>query len=139
ITQEAFKAAADANRFPEYGKPWQAKKLYLNSMGGQPQAGGQPVAAAQQPPGISINVGEFDFALGRSYNEIAMEGRSLHRSQSQGTAQEKGPRTTRLQLVNKTVAVSDTADLFAGTLHKLADLAQLEPALSADLGQLQQR
>src|SRR5437667_141169 len=34
ITQEAFKAAADPNRFPEYGKPWQAKKLYLNVGGG---------------------------------------------------------------------------------------------------------
>src|SRR5439155_1186279 len=152
ITQEAFKAAADPSRFPEYGKPWQAKKLYLNSMRGGPQQGGgqrqgggqqtgdgQQPAGAQPPPGISINVGEYDAALGRSYNEIAMEGSSLHRSQSQGTAQEKGPRTTRLQLVGKSIAVADTADLFAGTLHKLPDLAQLEPELSADLHQLQQR
>jgi LmbE family N-acetylglucosaminyl deacetylase len=34
ITQEAFKAAADPARFPEFGKPWQAKKLYLNGGGG---------------------------------------------------------------------------------------------------------
>src|SRR5438105_11043721 len=33
ITQEAFKAAADPSRFPEYGTAWQAKKLYLNGMG----------------------------------------------------------------------------------------------------------
>src|SRR5437867_12185072 len=33
VTQEAFKVAADPARFPEYGKPWQAKKLYLNGMG----------------------------------------------------------------------------------------------------------
>src|SRR5262245_41409945 len=44
VTQEAFKAAADPSRFPEYGKPWQAKKLYLNSM------------ARDQQGGISINV-----------------------------------------------------------------------------------
>src|SRR5216117_3254544 len=79
ITQEAFKVAADPSRFPEYGKPWQAKKLYLNSQGGQQggqrQGGGQRQEGGQQPPGISINVGEFDFALGQSYNEIAMEGR----------------------------------------------------------------
>src|SRR5213596_3717324 len=142
ITQEAFRVAADPSRFPEYRKPWQAKKLYLNSQGGQQQGGGQRGQRQEggpQPPGISINVGEFDFALGRSYNEIAMEGRSLHRSQSQGTAQEKGPRTTRLQLVGKSIAVADNADLFAGTVLKLQDLAQLEPALSADLHQLQQR
>src|SRR4029079_5546168 len=76
VTQEAFKAAADPALYPEYGKPWQARKLYLN--GGM--RGGQGA-------GITVNVGEFDLALGRSYSEIAAEGRSLHRSQSQGAAQ----------------------------------------------------
>src|SRR5262245_2542629 len=92
VTQEALKAAADPNRFPEYGAPWQAKKLYLNAMAGAQGA-------------VSINTGEFDPALGRSYGEIAAEGRSLHRSQAQGTAQNRGPSTTGLQLVQKTVDV----------------------------------
>jgi LmbE family N-acetylglucosaminyl deacetylase len=130
VTQEAFKVAADAGRFPEYGRPWQAKKLYLNSQGGQ-QSG--------QQRGIIVSVGEYDLALGRSYHQIAMEGRSLHRSQSQGAAQDAGPRSTRLQLVNKSITVADDANLFAGTIHKLPDIAQLEPGLSADLTQLQQR
>src|SRR5215510_2473857 len=124
ITQEAFKVAADASRFPEYGKPWQAKKLYLNGGMGNEQ---------NPPPGLSINVGEFDPALGRSYNQIASEGRSLHRSQAQGSAQEAGPRQTRLQLVQKTVTVADDAPLFAGVLYKLPDLAQLDPGLAANL------
>src|SRR5262252_1158541 len=51
ITQEAFKVAADPSRFPEYGKPWQAKKLYLNGMG-------------NEQTGIAINVGQFDPDLG---------------------------------------------------------------------------
>src|SRR5207247_1731904 len=96
ITQEAFKAAADPSRFPEYGKPWQAKKLYLNGMGN-----------ANDPMGVEINTGEFDSALGRSYGEIAAEGRSLHRTQAQGSAQERGPRTTRIQLVQKAIDVVD--------------------------------
>jgi LmbE family N-acetylglucosaminyl deacetylase len=75
VSQEAFKAAADPNRFPEYGKPWQVKKLYINGMGGGGQGGGGQ-------GGLAINVGEFDPALGRSYAEIAAEGRSLHRSQA---------------------------------------------------------
>ena len=37
ITQEAFKAAADPGRYPEYGKPWQAKKLYLGGGRGNDQ------------------------------------------------------------------------------------------------------
>jgi len=126
ITREAFRAAADPNRFAEYGKPWQAKKLYLN-------------AAAGGPASVTINVGEFDAALGRSYNEIAAEGRSLHRSQSQGAAQERGPRMVGLQAADKTIDIEETADLFAGVLHRLPDLAQLAPDLSNDLAQLEQR
>src|SRR5262249_28532660 len=77
ITQEAFRAAGDPARFPEYGKPWQAKKLYLNAGGGGGGAGGQGNGQGQNntppPVTIAINTGEFDPALGRSYGEIAAE------------------------------------------------------------------
>src|SRR5678816_1468030 len=64
LTQEAFKAAADPARFPEYGRPWQAKKLYLNA-GGAGQANTQAQASAPPPPvTISVNTGQFDLALG---------------------------------------------------------------------------
>jgi LmbE family N-acetylglucosaminyl deacetylase len=122
MTQEAFKAAADPARFPEYGRPWQAKKLYLNA-GGAGQANTQAQASAPPPPvTISVNTGQFDLALGRSYSEIAAEGRSLHRSQGQGSVQNRGPSNTSLQLVQKSVDVADSADLFAGVLYKLPDL-----------------
>src|SRR6516162_820107 len=124
ITQEAFKVAADPNRFPEYGKPWQAKKLYLNGGMGNNQ---------QNQQGIAINVGEFDTALGRSYSQIASEGRSLHRSQAQGSAQNAGPSQTRIQLVQKSIDVADNAPRFSGVLYKLPDLAQLDPGLAASL------
>jgi LmbE family N-acetylglucosaminyl deacetylase len=168
ITQEAFKAAADPKLYPEYGKPWQAKKLYLNGGGrggqgqgqgqgqaqgrgqapGQGQAQGQAQGRGQvqgqapaqpQPAGITINVGEFDLALGRSYSEIAAEGRSLHRSQSQGAAQNKGPSTTSLQLVQKSVDVADTAALFDGVIYKIKDLSQLDASITADVTDLQTR
>jgi LmbE family N-acetylglucosaminyl deacetylase len=130
ITQEAFKVAADPSRYPEYGKPWQAKKLYLNGGMGNEQ---------NPPPGPSINVGEFDPALGRSYSQVASEGRSLHRSQAQGSAQDPGPRQTRLQLVQNTINSTVDAPLFQGVLYKLPDLAQLEPALEPRLADLEQR
>jgi LmbE family N-acetylglucosaminyl deacetylase len=166
ITQEAFKAAADPKLYPEYGKPWQAKKLYLNGGGrggqgqgqgqGQAQGRGQAQGQAQgrgqaqgqapvqaqgqpQPAGITINVGEFDLALGRSYSEIAAEGRSLHRSQSQGAAQNKGPNNTSLQLVQKSVDVADTAALFDGVIYKIKDLSQLDASITADVTDLQTR
>jgi LmbE family N-acetylglucosaminyl deacetylase len=174
ITQEAFKAAADPKLYPEYGKPWQAKKLYLNGGGrggqgqgqgqgqaqGRGQAQGQAPAQGQgrgqapnpaqgqaqgqalapaQPPGITINVGEFDLALGQSYSEIAAEGRSLHRSQSQGAAQNKGPSNTSIQLVQKSVDVADTAGLFDGVIYKIKDLSQLDASITSDVTDLQTR
>lgn len=126
VTQEAFKAAADPGLFPQYGKPWQAKKLYLNAMGNDQM-------------GLEINVGEFDPALGRSYNEIAAEGRSMHRSQAQGGPQERGPRATRVQLVQKTVNTFDNAPLFAGVIYKLPDLGQLDDSIASDAADLEQR
>jgi LmbE family N-acetylglucosaminyl deacetylase len=140
VTQEAFKAAADPKMFPEYGKPWQAKKLYLNAMM-PPNANGNANNNANNndPMGLEINVGEFDPALGRSYNEIAAEGRSMHRSQAQGGPQEKGPRTTRVQLVQKTVDVFDTAQLFAGVIYKLRDLGQLDDTIASDAADLEQK
>jgi len=138
ITQEAFKVAADPARFPEYGKPWQAKKLYLNAGGGGGQGNAQN-SGAPQPVTITVSTGDFDLALGRSYAEIAAEGRSLHRSQGQGTIQNRGPSSTSLQLVQKSVDVADNADFFAGVLYKLPDLAQLEPSLGAELTQLEER
>ena len=140
ITQEAFKAAADPARFPEFGKPWQAKKLYLNGGGGgQGNAQNANASGTPAPVSITVSTGDFDLALGRSYAEIAAEGRSLHRSQGQGTVQNRGPSNTSLQLVQKSVEVADNADLFAGVLYKLPDLAQLEPSLGSDLTQLEQR
>src|SRR5439155_24328828 len=91
------------------------------------------------PPGLEINVGEFDAAMGRSYNEIAAEGRSLHRSQAQGGAQERGPRTTRVQLVQKTVDTFDNAPIFAGVIYKLRDLGQLDASIASDAADLEQR
>lgn len=134
ITQEAFTAAADPAQFPEFGRPWQAKKLYLSATGG---GGAAPNAPA--PPTISVNTGEFNPALGRSYSEIAAEGRSLHRSQGQGSVQNRGPSASSLQLVQKTVQAADDAPLFSGVLYKLTDLAAVEPSLAQDLNRLQQQ
>ncbi len=130
-TRQAFHAAADPDLYPEYAKPWQAKKLYMSAGGGGRGGGGGNAGD------IRINVGEYGAALGRSYHEIAMEGRSLHRTQSMGAARQKGPRYTGLTLIEKTVSGTSDEPLFDRTTHKLMDLALLEPALEADLRALQ--
>ena len=132
-TMEAFHAAADPSLYQEYGPPWQAKKLYMRARGGGARGG----RGGGAPGDVRINVGEYGVALGRSYHEIAMEGRSLHRTQSMGSAREIGPRYTSLDLVEKTIDGPDDASIFLGTTHRLTDLAEIEPALRTDLDALQ--
>ena len=132
-TMEAFHAAADPDLYPEYGAPWQAKKLYMSARGGGGRGG--PGATGD----VRINVGEYGAALGRSYHQLAMEGRSLHRTQSMGAARDPGPRFSSLNLVEKTVPGANDDSLFSGTTARLMDLADLEPVLRPDLEALQRQ
>lgn len=72
LAKEAFRAAADPERFPDQLRDglqvWQAAKLYVSSFGLSPGA-------------VSVPAGEYDPVLGRSYREIGAEGYSSHRSQ----------------------------------------------------------
>ena len=90
LSEEAFKAAADPNRFPEqlaYVKPWQVKRLVWNSFSPNFQNG--------QPEGSSIKIplGDYNPLLGKSYTEISAEARSMHKSQGFGSAKTKNQRS----------------------------------------------
>lgn len=83
---EAFKAAADPDRFPEqlqYVEPWQAKRLLWNAS----NFGGQNSTTASQ---YSLDIGDYNPLLGQSYGEIAAESRSSHKSQGFGAARQRG-------------------------------------------------
>ncbi len=56
--------------------------------------GADPASATLRLP-----TGTFDPLLGRSYNEIAMEGRSQHKSQEMGVVEARGSKTSNLRLV----------------------------------------
>lgn len=86
LTIEAFRAAADPTKFPEQIKeglrPWQAKRVFCTdttSFG--PQAGQQ----SPTPDLLKTDVSAFDAALGRTYAELGLEARSMHKCQ--GTSQ----------------------------------------------------
>lgn len=85
LTPIAFKAAADPEQFTEHFReglsPWQAKKLYVSQ-----SFTNNPANA----PTLSLNTGEYDSLIGRSYFEIAMEGRSQHKSQEMGLLELRG-------------------------------------------------
>ncbi len=92
LTLEAFRAAADPARFPEQIKeglrPWQAKKFYYTAgFGGpRPAAGAAGAAGAtgavEAPTVLNFTGGaQFDSVLGRTYEEIGAESRSMHKCQ----------------------------------------------------------
>jgi LmbE family N-acetylglucosaminyl deacetylase len=139
LTPEAYRAAADPARFPEQIKeglrPWQARKLYVRV----PQR--EEVSAGQQLPAatLTINKGQFDPLLGRSYYEIAMQGRSQHRSQDQGALERRGPQYSKLRLVESTAGQpKDEKEIFEGLDVQLTGIAafagqagaQMRPALA---------
>ena len=91
----ALAAAADPARYPEQIaeglRPWQARKLYVRQAF-------SPDAAA---PTLRLPTGTVDPVLGRSFFEIAMEGRSQHKSQEMGVLEVRGPKASNLILGNQ--------------------------------------
>ncbi len=110
LTPIAFKAAGDPSQFPEHIaeglRPWQAKKLYVGQ-------GFAPNAA--NPATLTVPTGEYDPLIGRSYFEIAMEGRSQHKSQEMGSLELRGKQQSGLRLLESIAAKGDAdTTIFAG-------------------------
>lgn len=111
MTREAFRAAADPKRFPQQIadglRPWQPRKLYINNTR----------ATFPAMDSLTINVGDYNPALDRSYRELGLAGRSMHRSQDMGAIQARGPATTKIKLVERATGQPQSApdrDLFDG-------------------------
>src|ERR1041384_416545 len=82
ITRDAYKLAGDPAKFPEQIKeglrPWQPKKLYHLAAFGFP---GEPPVSGRV---VRINTSVYDALLGRTYNDIGTEARSMHKCQGMG-------------------------------------------------------
>ena len=85
LTEEAFRAAADPAKFPEQIKeglrPWQAVKFY-HTAGFGPPSRSSTASAGPTATNLNFTGGDvFDPVLGRTYNEIGGEARSMHKCQ----------------------------------------------------------
>ena len=80
VARDAYNLAGDTTRFPvrEYGEPWRPLKFY------------RLARFSPQDRTLSVNVGEYNPYLGLSYQEIAADSRSQHKSQGEGTLRRKG-------------------------------------------------
>jgi LmbE family N-acetylglucosaminyl deacetylase len=111
VAQEAFRIAGDSSRFRELFReeglvPWSPFKLYRST---------RFDSAATT---LVLNGGVLDPAVGKSFHQIAMAGRSLHRSQDMGQLQRIGPSLVRLALIEDRTAGG--AGLFEGIDTTLA-------------------
>ena len=118
-TREAFDLAADAAAFPEQLEaglaPWQPARLLVRVRD----------VAHQKPDDLHVNVGAFDPALGRSCFEVAMQGRSLHRSQNMGALPLKGPQSVVYRVAaGAPLAGGRNADPLGGLPQRLDAWAQ---------------
>jgi len=119
LAPEAIKAAADPARFPEQIskeglQPWQVLKLYARRFGG-----------GASGPRAEFDVGAFDPVLGRSYNELASDGRSRHRSQDMGMIQSRGSQIrTFPRLFSQVEAPERESSLFAGIDVSITGIAK---------------
>ena len=101
LAVEAFTAAADPKQFPEQLNEldtWQVKRVMWNTW--------QP-----GPDAVALEVGEYNPLIGRSYNEIASLGRSMHKSQGFGSAV---GRESQIENFNLMIGDSAKGDLFTG-------------------------
>ena len=110
LTKEAFRAAADPNRFPDQIKegllPWQAKKLYVGNVCGF----GASTCPAENYT-IRLNTGQVNPVLGMSYIQFAMEGLRHQLSQGAGGwSVEPGDRFTYYKLVDSVVPPATDKD-----------------------------
>ena len=72
--------------------------------------------------------GVLDREIGQSYRQVAMRGRSLHRSQDLGMLQEPGPSAIRLALLDLTTPViaelERLGEVFAGKAKEYASVVK---------------
>ena len=132
LTPVAVARAADPAAFPEHRaeglRPWRVLKVYVGE-GFRPSTDGGPA--------LRVETGDVDPLLGRSYFELAMEGRSLHRSQRQGALELRGPRASVLRLLSSAAPSSPealVAPMFSGIDTSIAGIPSLAGAPATALG-----
>ena len=130
LTPIAFQKAADPDAFPEQIaeglRPWSVRKLYVS----EPS---QPTAATE--PSLRVPTGRLDPVLGRTHFQIAVEGRSLHRTQEQGSLELSGPQSSGVRLLESRVfGPTPETSVFDGLDTTLVGIAALSGLPAGALG-----
>jgi LmbE family N-acetylglucosaminyl deacetylase len=110
LAEEAFQAAGDPNRFADqlkYVSIWKPKRIVWNRY----SRGNQPVPEEEKAKLVTMEIGEYNPLLGKSYTEIAGISRSMHKSQGFGDSEDRGKFT---QYFRHTAGEPASKDLLDG-------------------------
>ncbi|MBC3541466.1 PIG-L family deacetylase [Rufibacter sediminis] len=127
IAVEAFDAAADPKRFPEQLKtvePWQAKRLLWNTSSFF-YSQNQKFDTSDK---LVLDAGVYNPLLGRSYNEIAAQSRSMHKSQGFGSSGTRGEAVEYFEFLKGAPAKTDVLEGVSTSWSRVPgskDVAQL--------------
>ncbi len=126
ITPIAVRAASDPTQCKDAGPVWRVSKLYV----------GQGFRDTNAPS-LQMNSGEYDYLIGRSYYEIAAQGRSQHKTQEQGGLELRGDRFSGVNLVESDLVVRGAEDsVFDGLDTSFRSMAENE-GLAAELSKIE--
>lgn len=132
LAAEAFKLSNDPNAYSDqlkFVKPWQAKRIVWNSY--SPGFTNNAPNGEQNTPYISAEIGGYNALLGKSYNEIAAESRSQHKSQGFGSAVTRGKRTDYLIHQDGVVAKKSLFEDINPTWSRVAGGDKIEPLVTS--------
>ncbi|MCB0279901.1 MAG: PIG-L family deacetylase, partial [Calditrichaeota bacterium] len=108
LAQEAFKAAADPNRFSEQLKileTWQAKRIFWDMFNF-----GNSAPDYDPKKTIVTDIGQYQPLTGLSSTELAALSRSMHKSQGFGARGFRGSRQAYFELTDGATAKTDILD-----------------------------
>jgi len=131
---DVIEAAADAERFPELLEqglpPWRPSAFYRTAF------------FRPAPSNLTLPSGGIDPETGKTYFQISMASRSMHRSQGMGTLQPLGPRAVRMEWIAGPQGDSDPFEPFETRLRGIAESLPSGPAkelLVANLAAVEER
>ena len=105
LADKAFNLAGDPDAFPEqleYVKIWQPQRLLWNTSKRYFNLNDYDIDKM-----LKIDVGVYNNKIGKSYNEIASESRSMHKSQAFGSLRRRGSEEELLVYSQGKIAEND--------------------------------
>lgn len=91
LANKAFNLSGDPSAYPDqlkYVKTWKPKRIFWNG-----SLRFQNIDSYNKDEILKIDVGLYNELIGKSYNELASESRSMHKSQAFGSLRRRGSET----------------------------------------------